>query len=162
MEEEKQLTAANADSCCETTKIKTHFAKIIVTGSAEKPYYEILYFDPADKIYHIGYSSYCLEYVFKWLSEWFEIIDEISNMDTVSRGVLDQVRWERDVAIGQLEEHGIPFCGVAPDVLKVVRCKDCKHMEMTPDSLRWCNVWNGINGMGDEGFCNYGERNNNG
>lgn len=40
----------------------------------------------------------------------------------------------------------------------IVRCKNCKHMEVTPDKLRWCNVWNGINGMGDEGFCNYGER----
>ena len=34
-------------------------------------------------------------------------------------------------------------------------------MERTPDSLRWCHVWNGINGMGDEGFCNYGERKDN-
>lgn len=44
------------------------------------------------------------------------------------------------------------------DSVEVVRCKNCKHMEHTPDSLRWCNVWCGINGMGDEGFCNYGER----
>ena len=44
------------------------------------------------------------------------------------------------------------------DAVEVVRCKDCKHMEKTPDQLRWCNVWDGINGMGDDGFCNYGER----
>lgn len=44
------------------------------------------------------------------------------------------------------------------DEVVVVRCRDCKHMEKTPDCLRWCNVWNGINGMGDKGFCNYGER----
>lgn len=44
------------------------------------------------------------------------------------------------------------------DAVKVCRCKDCKHMEITPDNLRWCNVWNGINGMGDCGYCNYGER----
>lgn len=48
------------------------------------------------------------------------------------------------------------------DAVEVVRCKDCKHMEITPDSLRWCNVWCGINGMGDEGFCNYGGRKDNG
>lgn len=47
------------------------------------------------------------------------------------------------------------------DAVEVVRCKDCKHMEVTPDCLRWCHVWNGINGMGDDGFCNYGERRNN-
>ena len=47
------------------------------------------------------------------------------------------------------------------DAVEVVRCKDCKHMEKTPDCLRWCHVWNGINGMGDDGFCNYGERKDN-
>ena len=47
------------------------------------------------------------------------------------------------------------------DAVEVVRCKYCKFMEVTPDSLRWCYVWNGINGMGDDGFCNYGERINN-
>lgn len=54
---------------------KTHFAKIIVEGTAEKPYYSILYFDPADRQYHIGYSSFYLNLVFQWLSEWFEIVD---------------------------------------------------------------------------------------
>ena len=47
---------------------------------------------------------------------------------------------------------------IANGVTIPVRCKDCKYREVTPDSLRWCYVWNGINGMGDEGFCNYGER----
>lgn len=32
----------------ETTKIKTHFAKIIVDGTADKPCFSILYFDPTD------------------------------------------------------------------------------------------------------------------
>ena len=48
-------------------------------------------------------------------------------------------------------------CLVSSDVVRVVRCRDCKHMEITPYG-RWCNAWFGINGMGDEGFCNYGER----
>ena len=59
-------------------------------------------------------------------------------------------------AVDILHEIAI-FPGV--DAIEVVRCKDCVHMEHTPDGLRWCNVWGGINGMGDEGFCNYGERN---
>lgn len=57
-------------------KIKTNFAKIFVGGTADKPYYNILYFDTTDKEYHIGFSSYKLEYVFRWLSEEFEIVDE--------------------------------------------------------------------------------------
>ena len=47
------------------------------------------------------------------------------------------------------------------ELVEVVRCKDCKYMGVIPYSLRWCHVWNGINGMGDEGFCNYGERKDN-
>lgn len=65
---------ANADNC-ETAKIKTHFAKIIVGGTAEKPYYDILWVDPTDRNYHIGYGSYKLDFVFQWLSEYFEIVD---------------------------------------------------------------------------------------
>lgn len=85
MANEKRLIDANvtnADSC-ETTKIKTHFAKIFVGGTIEKPYYNILYFDPTDREYHIGFGSFILEYVFKWLAEEFEIIDEPTTVDAV-------------------------------------------------------------------------------
>ena len=57
-------------------KIKTPFAKMIIDGSREKPYFSILYFDPADKDFHIGYSSYYLFYVFNWLNENFEIVED--------------------------------------------------------------------------------------
>lgn len=43
------------------------------------------------------------------------------------------------------------------DAVEVVRCKDCKHM-IAQSHTRYCTVWHGTNGMGDEGFCNYGER----
>ena len=47
------------------------------------------------------------------------------------------------------------------DAVEVVRCKDCKHIENSPYG-RYCTVWHGHNGMGDEGFCNYGERKSDG
>ena len=65
----------SVDVCARKNKIKTNFAKIVVSGSAEKPYYNILYFDPVDKNYHVGFGSFYLAYVFKWLSEEFEIED---------------------------------------------------------------------------------------
>lgn len=68
----------SADACNKKDKIKTNFAKIFVSGSAEKPYYNILYFDPVDKNYHVGFGSFYLPYVFKWLSEEFEIEDELT------------------------------------------------------------------------------------
>ena len=75
MANEQRLVAdnlANAVSC-ETAKIKTHFAKIIVEGTAEKPYYSILYYDPTKKEYFNGYGSYFIVNVFDWLSECFEV-----------------------------------------------------------------------------------------
>lgn len=65
----------SADVCTHKNKIKTNFAKIFVSGTPGRPYFNILYFDPGDQDYHVGFSSYCLEYVFKWLSEEFEIKD---------------------------------------------------------------------------------------
>lgn len=71
---EKEMQSA--DVCTHKNKIKTRFAKIFVSGTPDRPYFNILYFDPVDQDYHVGFSSYCLEYVFKWLSEEFEIEDD--------------------------------------------------------------------------------------
>ena len=68
---EKEMQSA--DVYARKNKIKTNFAKIFISGTPDRPYFNILYFDPADQDYHVGFSSYCLEYVFKWLSEEFEI-----------------------------------------------------------------------------------------
>ena len=43
------------------------------------------------------------------------------------------------------------------DAVLVVRCKDCRHMTKEL-GYRYCNVWERINGHGDDGFCCYGER----
>ena len=45
----------------------------------------------------------------------------------------------------------------AADVVEAVRCKDCRHMTLEMGYVRFCNVWERPNGMGDDGFCNYGE-----
>ena len=51
----------------------------------------------------------------------------------------------------------------APTVnaVEVCRCKDCVHMKKHGNA-RFCDVWCLPNGMGDEGFCNYGERRSDG
>ena len=71
--DEKEMQSA--DVYTNKNKIKTNFAKIFVSGTPDRPYFNILYFDPEGQDYHIGFSSYCLEYVFKWLLEEFEIED---------------------------------------------------------------------------------------
>ena len=91
MAEYIERVVSNADSCCNSNKIKTHFAQIIVRGKAEKPYYEILYFGTEDRTYHIGFGSYCLDYVFKWLSNEFEIVEAGQEDDVAS---VRHGRWE--------------------------------------------------------------------
>lgn len=73
--EDKQTTSDRTSRNIEKKiKIRTHFAKIIVNSFGE-PFYNILYFDPSDKTYSIGFGSYELSYVREWLSEEFEVYD---------------------------------------------------------------------------------------
>ena len=44
------------------------------------------------------------------------------------------------------------------ELVEVVRCKDCKHMVVSATGYRWCNVWQNIQTMGDDGYCCFGER----
>ena len=55
-------------------KIKVKSLEIIVTGTEEKPYYEIKYESLEDGMTHIGYSSFDLKNVFKWKQEYFEVV----------------------------------------------------------------------------------------
>lgn len=82
--------------------------------------------------------------------------------------LIDREAMENDIAVCCHEhsgEYGGPCCGVcglilkAPvvDAVEVVRCKDCRHME-ADNGARFCHVWGSYNGMGDDGFCNYGKR----
>lgn len=79
MESERKLidyekTAENA-AAAQAEKIKTHYARIVVDGTAEKPYYSIEWYDPAKQTLYLGYSSYYIKNVFNWLSENFEIVE---------------------------------------------------------------------------------------
>lgn len=60
-------------------------------------------------------------------------IEKQPTVDAVPVKVVEQFKWERDTAIQQLEEHGIPFCGKA-DVVAIVRCKDCKWWDKKDDA----------------------------
>lgn len=67
-------------------KIKAIRPQIIVTGTVEKPYYEIMYYDTSDNVLHIGYSSYNLANVVRWKEECFEVVGEIEDMEVVKHG----------------------------------------------------------------------------
>lgn len=123
---EKEMQSA--DVCTHKDKIKTNFAKIFVSGTPDRPYFNILYFDPGDQDYHVGFSSYCLEYVFKWLSEEFEI------EDAPAADVAPVVRCKDCKHKGWVQE---PCHGKSVDYCKVWDCT-LRDLEST--------------------FCSYGER----
>lgn len=75
------------DSCCrdkisETNgKTKTSELMIIVNGPADNPYYSIRYYDLSDNEWHVGFSSYCLQYVISWKNEYFEVVGDGKDSD---------------------------------------------------------------------------------
>ena len=94
-----------------------------------------------------------------------EAVKNAPAVDAVSRAVFEQIYWERNQAIEQLRDYDIPFGGIAPDVVKVVRCKDCKHFEIDEgDFLGLCKCGSIDTNHGGEiypeedFFCAYGER----
>lgn len=57
-------------------RIKVNELDIIVNMVSGKPYYEIKYKKIEEDYYHIGYSSYNLDFVLEWKNECFELVRE--------------------------------------------------------------------------------------
>lgn len=57
-------------------KTKVTKAYIIIEGTVEKPYYEILYREVGKNYDNIGFGSYYLDNVRKWKEECFELVEE--------------------------------------------------------------------------------------
>ena len=86
------------------------------------------------------------------------MIEDAPTIDAVPRSVVDQIRWERDMAIGQLEEIGVGFCEKTDDVVKVIRCKDCLHYRqmVSFDGECMCDVFEWKAEPMD--YCSFAER----
>jgi len=67
---------------------------------------------------------------------------------------ISQIRWERDIAISQLNDYGVQL-GEQADCVRVVRCKNCRHSEEYTDVIVWCNEFQTAKGIDD--FCSSGE-----
>lgn len=117
----------SADVCARKNKIKTNFAKIFVSGLAEKPYYNILYFDPLDKNYHVGFGSFCLSYVFKWLSEEFEIEDAQTVDAAQVVRCSGKERATEEAETTQIIDGCCTACGALMDCCEAAEYKFCPH-----------------------------------
>lgn len=60
----------------QTERIKVSELDIIANMISEKPYYEIKYKEVGEDYYHIGYSSYNLDFVLEWKDKCFEVVSE--------------------------------------------------------------------------------------
>ncbi len=56
-------------------KVKVTELEIVVTGTKEKPYFNIKYKEVGKEDYDIGYSSYDLNNVFNWKEGCFELVE---------------------------------------------------------------------------------------
>ena len=86
MKEYIEQTVTNADGTPKVEKIKTPLAQIIVEQYHGKEYYDILWLDTKSWDFHIGYGSYNLEFVRKWLAEEFEIVESAADVVERKRG----------------------------------------------------------------------------
>lgn len=85
-------------------------------------------------------------------AETKDMLEALPTVDAVPTGVYKQVRWERDIAIQQLDTLGY---GLGEKVIPVVRCKDCKHWRDTDHTCREHSL---VSPMTAEDFCSKGER----
>jgi hypothetical protein len=95
---------------------------------------------------HLVFEATGCHTIAQFFKETADLIDGLN-------GTIEQIRWERDLAMKQLEEHGIPFGGKADDVIRVCRCKDCKHYDG-----KWCLLLDMVNSDMGDWFCGYGKR----
>ena len=82
----------------------------------------------------------------------------------VPPSLADVYKWERDIALSQLEEYGIGFAEKKrDDLVSVVRCKDCRFYwgnlsEDDTDEMYGECRWDSDEMPNADDFCSYGER----
>lgn len=67
---------ADMDATVKADKAKVDKAIIIVSGTKEKPYFEILYHLLGEDDDRIGFGSYCLTDVFNWKDQYLDIVSD--------------------------------------------------------------------------------------
>ena len=98
-------------------KIQTPLAKIIAEESRGKTYYQIMWFGKNFSDCHIGYASFSLDVVRRYLEDEFEIVRDAPAIDVVPVvRCKDCQNWKRNVGLtdspnGHCFEHDIDTNG---------------------------------------------------
>lgn len=90
-----------------TKEIAGKFPTIVVTGTADKPYYHIVYLSSDDGRVHVGFGSYELAYVFQWLKDFFGV--DRASVDGID-SLRPRVRWVHDHYEDCTEQFEIVKC----------------------------------------------------
>ena len=90
-------------------KIKVTSLEIIVTGTKDKPYFEIKYKEVGKEDYNIGYSSYDLNNVLNWKEECFEIVNQFAEEYGKDTNVTTNADFIRKMNDEELAEFLINF-----------------------------------------------------
>lgn len=125
----------------ETAKIKTHHARIVVGGTAEKPYFSIEWYDPQKNECYLGYSSYCIGNVFEWLEECFEVVE-------ASKTNADRIRAMSDKELAKFLWN-IIGCTVADHI----RAMSDKELAEFLCNIIGRTVWDGCSGCIAADYC---------
>lgn len=98
----------------------------------------------------------------KYKKEWNEAFDlaiealQAEPNKAVPPSLADVYKWERDIALSQLEEYGIGFAEKKrDDLVEVVRCKDCRYWNSETNG---CKRNPSVEAWYETDFCKYGER----
>ncbi len=126
-------------------KIKTNFAKIVVSGLFDgKPYYEIMWFCKETNELNFGYGSYFIKYVIQWFRDCFEVVED----DAVEGMCCDCAHGgpccspDENTNCADRKEDGtweeVAFKGVEIDQVKAIESDRVKEANM--DKPRICEV----------------------
>lgn len=96
-------------------KIKVTSLEIIVTGTKDKPYFEIKYKEVGKEDYNIGYSSYDLNTVFNWKDEYFEIVNQLAEEYGKDINVTTNADHIRNMSDEELAELFVEKCKVGKE-----------------------------------------------
>ena len=85
------------------------------------------------------------------------IPEEHSTKETVSKELYEQIKWERDVALKQLERIGVSLGEKTDNIVSVVRCSECAYAEklLVFENSYNCILHEAFVGKND--YCSYGE-----
>lgn len=96
------------------------------------------------------------EYVYD-ANAFLESIDDAPTVEAIPKGVYEQVKWERDMAVQQLNDYGVQL-GEKADCVRVVRCKDC-YFKRINSFTKGCEIARCTlheMGVALDDFCSYG------